>query len=426
MSGHLRWDNKRYCLSMLWLGFVLAHAIPLNTAHTGKSCVPKTLSKLIERLSGDVQMFGSALILILTCLEANDEIDRLVSAQQSSLALFQSLDMEIDVYPEPLGGKTGGNEAMWQYRWSMAGRKERQRYQSSYRSGKSDTWFGDLMNDGNSQRQLKNFDPKSSVKLSPDKPSKVVGSIHSHDADIAGMFPYPLASFMCQAIQTQSMDSVWSVPEFIKGSGKVEFRGSVKEGETALLHVRAEHPHSKTGGSQSGVTVDLYFDPSAGYLIRKQVAYIPKGKMAPAADGTIERNVKEFSRHGDGVFLPIETTLVVRVPGYDGPIVQQSRLVAKRIVINKELPSDAFDFHFPENAQVADFTNMAEGRPAIFLWGKDDQPGRRVISGIDLLPPPENPSRSIFQTRSYLISVACLVLIALGFLYYRRFRSTSQ
>jgi hypothetical protein len=135
---------------------------------------------------------------------------------------------------------------------------------------------------------------------------------------------------------------------------------------------------------------DLFFDPQAGYLVRKMEQLALAAGDASTSQVLTPRftvlEATDIQAFPDGVFLPVKLSYRAYADPDDvgkTPVLE-SIISVKDLIINQPLPRDAFDFRFPENAIVRYFPPQ-EGKVKAMLWGPNNRPRQQIRSAEDIL-----------------------------------------
>ncbi|MCI0639879.1 MAG: hypothetical protein L0Y72_07985 [Gemmataceae bacterium] len=154
--------------------------------------------------------------------------------------------------------------------------------------------------------------------------------------------------------------------------------------------------------------VQVYFDPSVNYLVRKTVHSVS------TSSGSLRREeiVDEFNESAPGVYFPVHISGVTEIDGTSWST-QTTQLLDLKV--NRPLPAGILDFRFPEGVHLSDGVQGVTYRV--------DAQGNRISDATPLTrlapPPPKSISESIpgVETQDEPTSVTQWILpISLGIL----------
>ncbi|MEX2167713.1 MAG: hypothetical protein WD851_00255 [Pirellulales bacterium] len=369
--------------------------------------------------------------------ELGPSVEDLVSANQAAVESVRYLDMRIEVYRTGWrGGRLDKPIHLSTQRWSKDLDRERQRYRQHFgrqpdAEGNPQN-LGDLIESPDQRRVLLNWDPLQPRRITPHKQRTVRAYFEPPSPNLPGPFSNPAASFALFQIQGNLDDTRWTLAQLVAASPSVEVSELTGERGKRLWQLAISHPDNKTNGRFTKSRYEIVLDPSVNYLASRVVAYIADTDPSPDSIVPIrmEREVTEFGQTRDGTYFPKRA--VARM--YDGtaapeaPPASEQLRVAEDVLINAELPSDAFDFTFPENAVVTQLPAV-DGSYPLHVWGPDDKPARTYTGDYHdfRFPDPEElaqefaePFQALYRFAAMAITAA--IMVALVILIYMRRR----
>jgi hypothetical protein len=278
-----------------------------------------------------------------------------IKRHSSAVQLVYSFDMEIDLHyyisrtDEPPG------PLMARWRWSKRRADDLERIRWRYlKSGRS----GDIFRDGKVERSIRDWDPEKPNELrgvfaatAPQTPQRQWGWV----ADPSHIL---LFSILHEG-------TARTPEELLRWSPAVKVLGGDAVGGHDVWKVRFAIPDSSGNPSES--YIDLYFDPSVNYLVRKSVVRVKTNEKDYAAP----RQVTKFKDCGKGVFFPLE----VEIGGANNHVATHR---VRELVVNSELPSDALDFSFPPKVMVRHLPPGMDGRVELSIRDSDGAPMRKM------------------------------------------------
>lgn len=309
---------------------------------------------------------------------ADEQVLKLVRAHESTLGLLHQFDIQLEIWngqPDQEPSRNGT------WRWARKGAVERIRHADSLRDPAKGTvvktLFGDQFDEGENRHVLKGWDPNRPVELTPTAQRGVSAFLGRQTSlQMAVPDPAPLLLLAFRDV-TETPGTRLPLRELVQRAKAVEVRPTAAKGADAdgsLVCLRIWRTISKENqGSKSGRYFDVFLDPNAGMLARKLVNHQdqyawPDGTTLPWAEWVHE--VKKFHSAGDGVFFPIESeTKVFRSDRAKPTAIDQIK--SSSYTVNRDLPADAIDFKFPENAMVV---SEEGGKRTVQLWGPDNKP----------------------------------------------------
>lgn len=207
----------------------------------------------------------------------------------------------------------------------------------------------------------------------------------------------------------------YPVEQWTKLAAKIGKPADIVEGGT--LH-QVQFAFAKGDKRADPWTVDVFFDPSVNYLIRKAIF------LARLPDDTIrrERAVVEFKECQPGVFFPAHITDKMERRGQ-----HYSRTVhISEIQVNQALPRDIFVFRFPHGVEIANsirgtsYRSDADGKPI----GKETPLARVAPPGAAITETEQEPRSSFWR---WVLWIALVLLGgAIALWLYRRSRRRSD
>lgn len=285
----------------------------------------------------------------------------LVALHTSTLSLIRVVDarFESSFYRHGNRRSDPDKRAEWRWTFDVVNDKERIR-----QSSEDQTRFLDIFKDGDEQRLLTGWNPRRPPHLTLDDQRGVWAAIGPRwEQNLHNAYP---SRYLLMTFKDSGPDSVGApkrplpLRSYLKSIDRIEGPDRVEDDGRPLwrlkLFRRNEGHHYR----------ELLFDPEVGYWVRKSVQYEPS-----QGDLLSSETVTKFKRLGSGVFFPEE---MVITSGRD------SRMWSKRVTqltINADLPKDAFDFRFPENALVCHLPAHLLSQPTqlpVSVWGPDNRP----------------------------------------------------
>jgi len=345
-------------------------------------------------------------------LGQSPSVDDLVSANQAAVESVRQLDMRIEVYRTGWRGvRLAKPIHLTTLQWSKDIDRERQRYKQHF-GDEPDTDgrpqnLGDLLETPDQRRVLFNWDPIKPQRITPHKQGTLRAWFEPPSPNLPSPFPNPAASFALFQIQANLNDTRQTLAQLVAASPSVQVSQLTDDDENRRWRLTIQHPDNKTGGLFANSHYEIVLSPSVNYLVTSVVAYIADSDPSPSNTVPIrtERKVVEFGQAQDGNYFP--KRVVARM--YDGTAApdaapaSEQEWVAEDVVVNAQLPADAFDFVFPENAVVYEMPPVNGSYP-LHIWGPDNKPARTYTGDYHdyRFPDPQELARSSFKTSSGL------------------------
>ncbi len=366
--------------------------------------------------------------LVVTCaagpIDSRLSLSELVEAHMSAVRAIHEIQLQMDLSGERFVPKHVGPLRIATWHWAWKRELERVRYVDHSVERRDDGLTnncGDALVDGTTFKWLMNWDPDHPQKITPAKQGTVDARIGPQD----GIFPgRDTKNQLLWVFVKPSGDAVrYSLAELAERSvPPVILKGTVRIGDHECWHIHAYLPgigSNLTGGT----SFDIFIDPSVNFSVRK-VEELQKLVSLNGGQGDpifvhIEREVKEFADLGKGVFVPLK----VETRFYDqGRSEAASIMTAKvsKIVVNRPLSPDAFDFKFPENVQVVH--RPKNGKARVQLWGADNKPIREIRSPADLLGDGQQAGQPGKNLSGWYVAIAAVILLSIVFVLRKRIK----
>ncbi|HEX4144299.1 MAG TPA: hypothetical protein VHY91_12385 [Pirellulales bacterium] len=357
------------------------------------------------------------------------DIHALVDAQESAVALLDSLDMRIDGYRTVFRGEPLKERLhLATGRWSRKGFVDRQRLRQldgfpPTKDGLPNNLF-DLIEDERQMRVLLNWDPEKPQKIDFYNQGTVVAYFKPRTPWLPMPFPNFAGQFGLLHVQANLGDARRSLRELVRDSSSATVTGKVSIGGHETWRISAKHPDTGTGGEYDGTVFELFIDPSVNYMIRQMTVHIPN--VGPGSSKPIparfEREIVKFVPASNGAFMPVEMNARLFDIGADR-LADNHVIIASHVTANAPLPPDALDFTFPEHARVAEYP-PTDGISTIHIWGSNNRAIRQIrdYSEITGIKPADIRGGSAWGVTRYLVvfaNVAC-VLVLLGYVIRKR------
>lgn len=332
-------------------------------------------------------------------------LPELVEAHMSAVGGIHEIEFELDLTGERFVPKHVGPLRIATWHWAWKGERERVRYVDHKVERRDDGLTnncGDGFVDGTTFKLLLNWDPDHPQKITPRRQGTCVartgpenGIMPGRDAknQLLWVFNRPSAPAVRHSLAELVADSV--PPATLEGTMPIAGH--------ECWHVHAHLPG--VGSNLSGGTnFDIFIDPTVNFFVR-QVEKVQK--LAPSNGGEggevhMVREVKEFAGFDKGVFVPLK----VETRFYEqGGSKAASIMTAKvsKIVVNRPISPNAFDFIFPENVQVVH--SPENGKARVQLWGRDNKPIRDINSPADLLGDGPQPNEAVRWSRGRYVAI---------------------
>lgn len=324
-----------------------------------------------------------------TCLagavDSHHSLTELVEAHMSAVGGIHEIELTLDLTGERFVPKHVGPLRIATWRWAWKGELERVRY-VDHKVAKRDDGLtnncGDGFVDGTVSKLLLNWDPDHPQKITPRRQGTVMARIEPANGIMPGrdvknqllwVFNRPSAPLVRHSLDELVADSV---------------PPATLEGTTSIAGHECWHVHAHlrgVGGNLSGGTdFDIYLDPSVNCFARQveEIQKLAASNGGEAGEVHLVREVKKFADFGKGVFVPSEVETRFHEQGSSEPVSIMTAKVSK-IVVNRPISPDAFDFIFPENVLVVH--PPENGKARVQLWGRDNKPIKDINSPADLL-----------------------------------------
>lgn len=338
-----------------------------------------------------------ALQVVLSLLSST--VAELVAAHASAVDSLYSFDVTINLHVRLDSGIDWRTpHAMW--RFSKLGATERIRY----RAGNLRVFYDQLRTE-KEERWLQDWDPDDPPALSLENQHGVMAALGPRTNEIPNW-----ANAAAQVLLKFQFGAESGSSDLREIQASSLFHTTLIE-ENGIQGLRITR--EPISGWQEGSYCDVYFEPTANFLVGRVESHQVTNNQA--SDGTA--TVTKWYREGANVFPErIEHRFLKAEEPHAVSEVQVG-------VINQELPADALDFRFPENAIVLNLPTVASHAP-ITLWGADNKPVRTIDP--DELTSPDGEGQpqegnALGLNRWILISVNLAVIAAI-FLWSRRRR----
>ena len=205
--------------------------------------------------------------------------------------------------------------------------------------------------------------------------------------------------------------------EIVKAASKVMKVDRQKNDAKEMIVVRLRFD-TPPDGSDDTWEVEVFFDPSVNYLVKKVVKYYINHKRVDIEE------VISFKDMGSGIFFPTHVTGMCGVP--DKFDTTRSEAILTEIQVNELLPAEIFRVEYPEGTPLTDairgtFYRVNKSGEAI---SKEYEIGRTSppppMKSDNSTAPSPAPSPSSSETREeprdhyYLVMLSSIGLIVIG------------
>jgi hypothetical protein len=373
----------------------------------------------------------SVLIAFSVVAADDSELQTMVDAHSTTIASFAAIDFELEISGVSDSGAPTKVPVDWKsiYRWSKDGSKERWRYRNSpsYDDDGRPRHLGDLIIDGGTCKYLTNWDWDKPQQITPINQGTVKATIFPKTRE--SFFVIPDASvFLLLRFQLNNSLPVLSLRELVSENpgSTIEGRDDVDGHQTVKLRIPLP------GGPRSKNHMHIWLDASVGYLARRVQMHTENPDNIPslqqkrfAMDGDIV--VKVFENVGDGIFFPRDVEVENRFKTEEIPEerVTTNRGVVKRLIVNKPLPVEAFDFRFPKDVLVRHLPPSDEGI-RVELWGGNNRAVKQIrgVRDLDEFAVKSTPKCQPARWQMFLLVNGALVIAIVVFLWARKRRQT--
>jgi len=379
-------------------------------------------------------VFVWSIINVALSVPGGDQVEKIVSAHESSIGLIHTADIHLEVR------RRSSNELIETLRWSMDGPRERIRSKNETVPVGELNRFSDCYMDTGQVYMLGDADPQGTPAIRPFRSQGMYGWIKPRTRRLINM---RASYWLLLKISLVAEDERRTLAELVHdsqsafGDAGVIFKGSHEVSGIDTVWLRIQHPgvmNEDTGKtSHRGSIIDIFLDPQRGYLAKRVESHL-QGTYENGKTGPYESNleVQSFDDLGDGVYFP--TAIVSEF--LDMNKKRLSKVEYKYLVsqasVNKPLPDDAMNFKFPENLLVRQLP-FANGRYPLHLIGANGQIVRTVSTSEevqDLMETVENEesTQAGLRNRIYVVCGLLLPIIALTtvFIIRRQMRRSSE
>lgn len=304
-------------------------------------------------------------ILPTTVSAEGENIDEIVRLHMRTLSRIQKFDVSVDTFDHQSRDQTADKSILVSWRWSRRIEDDKERIQFHYpayakQGGK--LAIGDILKEKETIRYLSDWDPQKPKFLSVGNQQGIVAVI-DHRSPLSPLQFEPsvhlsMKFVIAPGVLPRSLEELVDRCQVIEGPDYVELDGR------SLVKLKLFPPGN--AGEPSKSYYEIYLDPKVGWLARRTVTYLYDDQLGKGV--AISRIITKYKDFGNGVYFPEAW----EIPNQRDQV-QESRVT--QLVVNDQLPDDAFDFKFPEHALVR---HRNEGEIRVSLWGPDNKALRDV------------------------------------------------
>jgi hypothetical protein len=309
-------------------------------------------------------------------------VEEIVADHQAAIGLIHDIDVTLDIELGARAPRTGTlhfrPEAVW--KWTRSGGRERIQWTDLNTPPRADGRplnRYDMLQDGDTRRELRNWDPGNPQPITPLSQGSVLASIGpSHR-----MFERDPARYLLFAFSLVTADARWTLAELLRDSPRHMILPPDASDGAEIRRIRFDHPGMNPPAP--GAYFEIAVDTAANNFVRRVVAVYPQ--MESSTGHVDTRFVWEVIRTrdcGNGVFFPLLTEQR-NYRGSETTPYFALRVTARNLTLNEELPEEALAFAFPEHAQVMHLP-PENGKVRLSLWGADGSPVLEIKSAKDL------------------------------------------
>ena len=298
-------------------------------------------------------------------LAEGETTEDIVRLHMSTLRRIRRFDVSVDTFDYRSRSQSSGKTVLVSWRWSRSiedGKERIKFHYPEYAKKGCMNAIGDIFKEKETTRYLSDWDPQEPKFLSLGD-QQGIAAVVSHRDPLTPLGFEPSVHLSMKFVLapfevTRSLEELVDYCLVIEGPDHVELDGR------SLVILKLFPPGND--GEPSKSYYEVYLDPTVGWLARRTVMYLYRDELGEGAG--ITREVTKYRNLGNGVYFPEEWEMPA----------PEDRVGVSRVtdlVVNGQMPDDAFDFRFPENAIVR---HLNEKEIRVSLWGPDNKPLRDV------------------------------------------------